>query len=64
MIDINQNFTKIQKPIFQKDHRQKTSKGIDFYSENTELINFIEKYSIEKELLLSLMGIETNLELM
>ena len=47
--------------ITKRSSSKKLSKGINFYSENTELINFIEKkYSIEKELLLSLMGIETN----
>ena len=34
---------------------------MNFYSENKDLINQIEnKFNIEKELLLSLMGIETN----
>ena len=36
-------------------------KGLDFYGNNLVLINDVErKFSIEKELLLSLMGIETN----
>tara|TARA_Y100001958_G_C21226219_1_gene551639 strand:+ start:943 stop:1704 length:762 start_codon:yes stop_codon:yes gene_type:complete len=40
---------------------KKLKKGIIFYSENNELINVIENsFDIEKELLLSLMGIETN----
>ena len=40
---------------------KKIKSGIDFYKENSDLINEIEKkYKIEKELLLSLMGIETN----
>ena len=40
---------------------KKLSKGIDFYSNNKELINVVEnKFEVEKELLLSLMGIETN----
>ena len=40
---------------------KKVSKGIIFYKKNIELINSIEKkFDIEKELLLSLMGIETN----
>ena len=61
MIDINLNFTKIQKLIFQKDHQKKVIKGIEFYSKNSDLINNVEnKFKIEKELLLSLMGIETN----
>ena len=40
---------------------KKVSKGVKLYNNNYELINNIEKeYNIEKELLLSLMGIETN----
>ena len=40
---------------------KKLSKGVDFYSNNKELINVVEnKFEVEKELLLSLMGIETN----
>jgi membrane-bound lytic murein transglycosylase B len=40
---------------------KKVQKGISFYNNNIKLINEIEKkYKIEKELLLSLMGIETN----
>jgi membrane-bound lytic murein transglycosylase B len=40
---------------------KKVAKGVKFYRENSDLINIIEKkYNIEKELLLSLMGIETN----
>ena len=40
---------------------KKLEKGLNFYRENNELINAIEKnFQIEKELLLSLMGIETN----
>ena len=47
--------------ITKRSSSKKLRKGIDFYLENTELINFVEKkYNIEKELLLSLMGIETN----
>ena len=47
--------------ITKRSSLKKLRKGVDFYSENIELINFIEKkYNIEKELLLSLMGIETN----
>jgi membrane-bound lytic murein transglycosylase B len=39
----------------------KVLKGTKFYKENSNLIDTIEnKYNIEKELLLSLMGIETN----
>jgi len=40
---------------------KKVSKGLTFYNKNSNLINSIEnKFNIEKELLLSLMGIETN----
>jgi len=47
--------------ITKRSSSKKLRKGINFYLENTELINFVEKkYNIEKELLLSLMGIETN----
>ncbi len=39
----------------------KVKKGLSLYSKEKELINTIEKkFSVEKELLLSLMGIETN----
>ena len=47
--------------ILKRTSKKKVSKGIDFYKDNLELINTIEtKYKIEKELLLALMGIETN----
>ena len=47
--------------ISKRTSKNKVNKGINFYKENTNLINKVEnKYSIEKELLLSLMGIETN----
>ena len=40
---------------------KKVSKGLKFYNKNIHLINSIEaEFDIEKELLLSLMGIETN----
>ena len=40
---------------------KKVKKGRDFYKKNIDLINRIEKkYNVEKDLLLSLMGIETN----
>ncbi len=39
----------------------KVKKGIKLYNKNTKLINIVEKdFDIEKELLLALMGIETN----
>ena len=47
--------------ILKRTSKKKVKKGTDFYSLNKDLINKVEKnYSIEKELLLSLMGIETN----
>ena len=47
--------------ISKRTSKNKVDKGISFYKENTNLINKVEdEYSIEKELLLSLMGIETN----
>jgi len=47
--------------ITKRTSHKKVSKGTNFYNQNLNLINSIEeKFSIEKELLLSLMGIETN----
>ena len=47
--------------ISKRASSKKVSKGINFYKENSKLINTIEaQYNIEKELLLTLMGIETN----
>ena len=47
--------------ISKRTSDKKIKKGIDFYSKNKFLVNDIEKkFGIEKELLLSLMGIETN----
>jgi membrane-bound lytic murein transglycosylase B len=47
--------------ISKRASSKKVSKGISFYNENSKLINTIEtQYNIEKELLLALMGIETN----
>ncbi|MDB3987101.1 lytic murein transglycosylase [Candidatus Pelagibacter sp.] len=47
--------------ISKRASSKKVSKGITFYKENSKLINTIEtQYNIEKELLLALMGIETN----
>ena len=47
--------------ISKRSSEQKVKKGSKFYKNNSQLINFIEKnYDIEKELLLALMGIETN----
>ena len=47
--------------ISKRTSKKKVSKGIDFYKDNLKLIDTIEtKYKIEKELLLALMGIETN----
>ena len=47
--------------ISKRASSKKLSKGVNFYSNHKELINVVEnKFEIEKELLLSLMGIETN----
>ena len=47
--------------ISKRTSKKKVQKGLNFYKQNIELINSVEKkYDIEKELLLSLMGIETN----
>ena len=47
--------------ISKRTSKKKDKNGNDFYKENSNLINEIEKnFKIEKELLLSLMGIETN----
>ena len=47
--------------ISKRTSSTKVSKGIDFYKKNTNLIKKVENlYDIEKELLLALMGIETN----
>ena len=47
--------------ISKRTSKKKVKSGVDFYKENLNLINKVEKeYKIEKDLLLSLMGIETN----
>ena len=47
--------------ITKRTSSKKLEKGLRFYNNNADLINSIEnKFDIEKELLLSLMGIETN----
>tara|TARA_B100000767_G_C19679071_1_gene498732 strand:+ start:43 stop:1044 length:1002 start_codon:yes stop_codon:yes gene_type:complete len=47
--------------ISKRTSSKKVLKGKNFYIKNNELINTIEKkFNVEKELLLSLMGIETN----
>ena len=47
--------------ISKRSSKDKVKKGVSFYRKNAKLINIVEKkYKIEKELLLSLMGIETN----
>jgi len=47
--------------ISKRTSNKKVEKGISFYFKNIDLINDVEnKYKIEKELLLALMGIETN----
>ena len=47
--------------ITKRSSNKKVKKGLNFYKKNSQLISEVEKkYKIEKELLLSLMGIETN----
>ena len=47
--------------VSKRTSSKKVSKGLEFYEKNSNLIDTIENlYSIEKELLLALMGIETN----
>ena len=47
--------------INKRTSSKKVSKGLEFYRKNSNLINTVENlYNIEKELLLALMGIETN----
>ena len=47
--------------VSKRSSKNKVKKGSNFYSKNKDLIDEVEKkYKIEKELLLSLMGIETN----
>ena len=47
--------------IDKRTSNKKLKKGLDFYKKNIDLIDIVEKnFQIEKELLLSLMGIETN----
>ena len=47
--------------IEKRTSKRKLNKGINFYQNNINLINDVEKeFDIEKELLLALMGIETN----
>ena len=47
--------------ISKRTSTNKVKKGLDFYKKNENIINNVEKkFNVEKELLLSLMGIETN----
>ena len=47
--------------VSKRTSQKKLKKGLKFYNNNKNLINKIDKnFNIEKELLLSLMGIETN----
>ncbi len=47
--------------IGKRTSKKKQIKGIDFYRNNKDLIDLVEnEFNIEKELLLALMGIETN----
>ncbi|MDB9719124.1 lytic murein transglycosylase [Candidatus Pelagibacter sp.] len=47
--------------ISKRTSKQKVNKGVQLYGLNKDFINMIDnKFSVEKELLLALMGIETN----
>ena len=47
--------------IGKRTSQQKQNNGINFYKNNKDLIDLVEgEFKIEKELLLALMGIETN----
>ena len=47
--------------VSKRTSSKKVSKGVKFYKDNNKLIDAVEKkFGIEKELLLALMGIETN----
>ncbi len=47
--------------ISKRTSKKKLQMGLEYYNDNTQLINNVEKdFNVEKELLLALMGIETN----
>ena len=47
--------------ISKRTSDKKVSKGLSFYKQNSNLLKLVEnKFNVEQELLLSLMGIETN----
>ncbi|MDC3036069.1 lytic murein transglycosylase [Candidatus Pelagibacter sp.] len=47
--------------ISKRTSKKKVQKGLSFYKDNNKIIDIIEnEFQVEKELLLSLMGIETN----
>tara|TARA_Y100000816_G_scaffold291114_1_gene281503 strand:+ start:958 stop:1959 length:1002 start_codon:yes stop_codon:yes gene_type:complete len=47
--------------VSKRSSENKVKKGLNFYRKNKDLINVVEnKYGVEKDLLISLMGIETN----
>ena len=62
MTDINQNFMKILKHMFLKELiLKKLTLELKIYNKNKKVIDKITKeFSVDKNLLLSLMGIETN----
>ena len=62
MTVFNPSSMKILKLIYPKEHLiKKLSTGVKLYELNKDFINSIDnKFSVEKELLLALMGIETN----
>ena len=61
-IDINLNFMKIRKRTLTKDHQMKSNYWKKIYKNNSDLIDKVSRINVDKELLLSLMGIETNFE--
>ena len=61
MIDINQSSMKIQKHMLAKEPNDKLKKGINLFVINSSFILMLnQNIMLKKELLLSLMGIETN----
>ena len=61
MIDINLNFTKILLLILKKELQKKIVEGKKLYKKEKNIIDKVEEnFNVEKELLLALMGIETN----
>ena len=61
MTDINLNFMRILILIYQNEHLKKVAKGRNLYNSNQKLIEIVSnEFLVDKNLLLALMGIETN----